>query len=206
MLEGLWHINITDAHGMSAVGLVLLQNGVVLRGEESINIAGTYEEQENALLATIEVLLCASSMGGGGRFIYVCLHVQGQLAGHTISATGVDLSDAWHRVDVRLVRRALVARHPGSVKTLATQASAMDELSSEPAAANSFAVTTAGEPGASRAGATAILSNGNVARSFAQGRGRSVRASRADAKPAKCIAIFRMHTSDNSEASGAFPW
>ena len=171
MLDGLWHIKITDANGMRAVGLVLLQNGVVLRGEESINIAGTYDEQDNAFLATIEVLLSASSIGGGGRFMYACLHVQGQLAGHTISATGVDLSDTWHRVDVRLVRRALVVRHPGSVKTLATQASAIDELSSEPADANSFAATTAGEPGASRAGATAILSNGSVARSLTQGRG-----------------------------------
>ena len=171
MLDGLWHIKVTDAHGMRAVGLVLLQNGVVLRGEESINIAGTYDEQENALLATIEVLLSASSIGGGGRFMYACLHVQGQLAGHTISATGVDLSDTWHRVDVRLVRRALVERHPGSVKTLATEAPAVDQPSSDPADASSFPATAAGEPEAFRAGATAIFSDGSVARSLAQGTG-----------------------------------
>ena len=72
------------------------------------------------ILATFEILLSASSPSGGKRFEYVCLHVQGQLVDDAISATAVDLTDSWRRADVRLERRALVARQPTFARTLVT--------------------------------------------------------------------------------------
>ena len=156
MLEGFWKIEIHDTRGMSAAGLVLFHNGIVLRGDDSINIAGSYEEQDNAILATLEVLLAGPSPGSGGGYERAYLHLQGQVGAHTISASGVDLSDAWHRADISLKRRVLVAPHRASVGTHVTEMPTVAEPSpgateNQEAAATKQAVSRS--PGAGAADA-----------------------------------------------------
>ena len=147
MLDGLWKIKIHDTRGMSAEGLILFHNGTVIRGDDSINIAGSYEEQDNAILATVEVLLCDPSPDSGRSYERVYLHVQGHVGAHTISASGVDLSDAWHRADIRLERRALIEPHRPSEGTHVTEIPTVAEPS--PGAAENQE-TAATKPAVSR--------------------------------------------------------
>ncbi len=152
MLDGLWKIEISDTRGMSAAGLVLFHNGIVLRGDDSINIAGSYEEQGNAILATLEVLLAGPSPGNGRGYERVYLHVQGQLGAHTLSASGVDLSDVWRRADIRLERRALVEPYRADARAPVAETPAVGEPSPGVAENQEAAAITLAVARGSRAG------------------------------------------------------
>ena len=54
MLDGLWKINIA---GMRARGMVLFRNGAVPSHGETIGLAGSCEEQGDAMLAMLDVVL-----------------------------------------------------------------------------------------------------------------------------------------------------
>lgn len=122
MLDGFWTIDITDFRGLQARGLALLHDGIVLADGEALDIAGTYEEQGNAILAALDVVLRGRDASNRPVAERVRLHVQGRAMGHVVSASGVDLADAGRRADVRLERRAVLERGPARMPTSPTGA------------------------------------------------------------------------------------
>ncbi len=110
MLNGFWTIDITDFRGLKAHGLALLRDGAVLADGEALDIAGTYEVQGNAIMAALDVVLRGRDASNRPVAERVHLQVQGHAMGHVVSASGIDLSDAGHRADVRLECRAILER------------------------------------------------------------------------------------------------
>ena len=108
MLNGLWTLEITDSRGLRARGLVLLRNGTVLGNGDAIDITGTYEQHESAILTTLHVVLRGSGPGGEPIAERVHLQAQGQAIGDVIAASAIFPEDAGRRADFRLQSRAVM--------------------------------------------------------------------------------------------------
>ncbi len=109
MLDGLWTIDITDERGMHARGLVIFRDGAVLADGGTIEIGGSYEEQDDAILANLDVVLRGVDPNGAPAAEYVNLHVQGRVTGHTISASGINLAGDSGCVRLHLEHRSAIA-------------------------------------------------------------------------------------------------
>lgn len=164
MLDGFWRIDITDSCGMRAGGMVLLRNGTVCGNGEAIDIAGAYEEHDNALIATLDVVLRGAAYGSERAAERVRLHVQGYVVGHTISASGVDLFSAGRSADVRLERQSVIERGLPRIDSSAarvTEAPArigprQDEPAQDAVVRPRFVATRMDRPGPSLTGVAAV--------------------------------------------------
>lgn len=104
MLDGFWMLDIVDQNGLRAYGMLVLRGGAVAGDGDAIDIAGTFEEYEDAILATLTVVLRGTTPEGEPAAERVHLHVQGRAIGDFISASGIDRSDVGRRVDICLER------------------------------------------------------------------------------------------------------
>jgi hypothetical protein len=106
MLNGFWTVEIADERGMRARALVLFRDGAVVGDGNSAEIAGSYEEQDNAILASLDVVLRGTDVNNVPVAERVHLHVQGWAIGYTITACGIDVARDGRRVDIRLEYRS----------------------------------------------------------------------------------------------------
>ena len=112
MLNGFWAIDIADERGARADGLVAFRDGTVLGESSTIDIDGSYEAQDDAILAAFDVVLHGRDPSGERMAERVHLHVQGWLIGAAISASGIDLADKTRRVRIYLEQRAALPACP----------------------------------------------------------------------------------------------